>query len=99
MRFSGVTLAAVTPYNREKSVHILVSTIIYFGADGSNRLIKFGVLFDFCVLMYYLGIFISQKWMPLIYPLLILSYHLKILNPWLFLHNLNHPSLIFTIIW
>ena len=56
MRFSGLTLAAVPPDKIETSVRILGFTIIYFGSDGSNWLIKFGVLVTFSVLIYSLGI-------------------------------------------
>ena len=56
MRLSGVTTDPDTLYKREKPVRILDSTNIYFGADGSNWLIKFGVLVTFYVLIDSLGI-------------------------------------------
>ena len=55
-RLSWVTLAPV-PDKRETPVDILDSNNISVGADGSNWLIKFDVLFNFCVLMDYLVIF------------------------------------------
>ena len=57
MIFSVVTISPIPPYKRETSVLILNSTIISFGADGSNLLIKFGLLVTFCFWIYYLGIF------------------------------------------
>ena len=50
MRFSGVTLASVTPDKIDRSVQIL-SRFIYFGVGDSNRIIRFGALVTFCVLI------------------------------------------------
>ena len=47
MRLPGFTLAPVTPEKIETSAQILLSTFIYFGAGGSDWLIKFGALFTF----------------------------------------------------
>ena len=51
MRFYGVTLVSVPPDKIETSLRILLSTIINFGADGSDCLIKFGSLATFYVLI------------------------------------------------
>ena len=56
MLFSEVTLAPVPPEKKATSVHIFLFNIIFFGDDGSNWLIKLGVMVNFCVLIYYLGI-------------------------------------------
>ena len=56
MLFSEVTLAPIPPEKRATSVHIFVFTIIFFGDDGSNWLIKLGVMVTSCVLICYLGI-------------------------------------------
>ena len=56
-RFSGVTLALVSPVNTElidRSVWSLYTTIIY-GYGASNWVIKFGPLVTFCFLINYLG--------------------------------------------
>ena len=55
IRFYGVTIATVPPDKIETSVRILLSTIISFGAGGSDLLIKFGALVTFCVLIDYSG--------------------------------------------
>ena len=54
--FSGVTLAPVPPEKIETSVCIFLSTIITFGAYGSDRTIKLGALVTFCGLIDSLGI-------------------------------------------
>ena len=52
MRFYGVILAPIFPVEKtETLVCILGFTIIYFGADGSHRLIKCGALVNCCVLI------------------------------------------------
>ena len=56
MGFYEVTLAPVPPEKIETSGCIFSSTVITFGADGSDWLIKFGALVTFCVLIYYLGV-------------------------------------------
>ena len=54
--FSGITLAPVPSYKIETLVHILSSTIISFGADGSDWPIKFCALVTFYVLIDSLGV-------------------------------------------
>ena len=58
--FSGVILYPVTPDKTYRSVRIL-STIISFGAGGSDWLIKVGALVTFYVLIYSLGDVFFQK--------------------------------------
>ena len=62
MRFSGVTLAPITPNKTETSLRILVFTIIHFRAGGSDWLIKFGALITFCDLKYSLGMKFFINW-------------------------------------
>ena len=56
MCFSGATLAHVSPDKMETLFRIFSFTTIYFGADGSDLLIKFGALVTFCVLIDSFGI-------------------------------------------
>ena len=63
MRFSGVTISLVYPVNMELtdiSVQIF-SANITSGACASYWVTKFGPLVTFCVLIYYLGHFISPQ--------------------------------------
>ena len=59
--FSGVTLALLSPVNPELTYRSVQSfpTNITYGAGGSDRVIKFGTLVTFCVLIYSLGNVIS----------------------------------------
>ena len=61
MRFSGVALAPITSDKKEISVQNLLSTIISFGDNGYDLLIKFGAFVTFCVLIDYLGIMIFSE--------------------------------------
>ena len=67
MGFSGVTLALVYPVNTEltdRSVQSFSTTITSgagAGAGASDRVIKFGPLVTFCVLIYSLGNVISPQ--------------------------------------
>ena len=70
--FSGVTLALVYPVNTELTDRPVqsFSTTINSGAGYSYRVIKFGPLVTFCVLIYFLGNVISPKLAPQLSPLL-----------------------------
>ena len=82
MCVSGVTLSpVVTVEKTETSVRILGFTIIYFGAGGSDLLIKFGALVTFCVLMDSLGNIHFSKIGATIFSFDFFSYHLMNLNP------------------
>ena len=82
MCVSGVTLSpVVTVEKTETSVRILGFTIIYFGAGGSDWLIKFGALVTFCVLIDSLGNIHFSKIGATIFSFAFFSYHLMTLNP------------------
>ena len=81
MRFSGVTLAIVSPVNPELTDRLVqsLSTIISFGASAYDLVIKFGPLVTFFVLIYSLGNDILLNFGTTTFSFAYFSYHWIIL--------------------
>ena len=96
MHFSVDTLAPVNTDKILTSAQILSSTIITFGADGYDWLVKFGALGTFYVLIDSLGNMSFPEIGATNFSFASFFYHLMIFNPGLFLHYKNNPSPMFS---